>query len=133
MASNSTEGAPESAWSAGSLTPLAVVTPPIFGAMIASAAPSSSTAFLSETEHAFADRHGLDLGQLETERRHDVALLRLGHRAEEHARLAVMVGEAFRTDAQLVALLVGRVLRREGREAVIRAFARAGGSRLFDS
>ena len=68
----------------------------------------------------------LDLAELERERADDVALLRLGHRAEEHPRLAVVVGEALRADAQLVALLVLGVLRREGAKAALRALARAG-------
>jgi len=41
-ASKKLEGAPDSAWSAGSFLPLPVVTPEIFGATIASRAPSFS-------------------------------------------------------------------------------------------
>jgi hypothetical protein len=39
-ASKNTEGAPDSAWSAGNFFPFAVVTPPIFGATKANDAPS---------------------------------------------------------------------------------------------
>src|SRR6187431_2608991 len=77
------------------------------------------------TEHPRTDWHRFDLGQFERERAHDMALLRLGQRAEMHPRLAIVVGKAFGTDAQLVALLVFGVLRCERAEAAIRDLARA--------
>ena len=73
-------------------------------------------------EHALADRHGLDLAELEGEGADDVALLRLAHRAEELPGLAVVIGEALGADA----LLVARLLLRVGRKAAFGALARPG-------
>ena len=63
-------------------------------------------------QHAGADMREPDLGQLEHQSEGEVRLLGRGERAEEQPRLAVMVGEAVGTDAQLVALLVGGVASR---------------------
>ena len=66
-----------------------------------------------------------DLGQLEHHGRGEMGLLGGVERPEEQPRLAVMVGEAFGADAQLVALLILRRTAGKGREARRRAFARA--------
>ena len=77
-------------------------------------------------EHPRADMFEVDLGKLEDERGREMRLLGRSQRAEEHPRLAVMVGEAFRADAQLAALLVFLRPALEGGETGHRAFARAG-------
>ena len=52
-------------------------------------------------QHPLADMDQRDLGQLEHQRRDDMALFDVGQRAEEHPRLAVVVGEGLGPDAQL--------------------------------
>ena len=59
-------------------------------------------------DHRLADVHGLDLRQLEHERRRNVRLLDCGLTAEELALLAVVIGKALGTAAAFRAGLFGR-------------------------
>ena len=69
---------------------------------------------------------GLDLAKFEGQRHGDVPLLWRGLAVEELPRLAVVVGEAFRAQPDLLAFLgIG-----EGAEAALRRFARAFAERV---
>ena len=67
-------------------------------------------------EHPQSHRLQRHLRQFEGEGRRDMRLLDVGLRAEEQARLAVMVGERIRTDAELFAGVVALVVDRDRRK-----------------
>ena len=66
-------------------------------------------------QHAGPDGNRLDLAQLERKGADDMSLFGLGHRTEEQACLAVMIGEAVRANAQLVAGFLRGISREAGR------------------
>ena len=77
-----------------------------------------------DVDHALADVLGLDLAELEAEGVDDVLLLRVGHAAPEHRRLAEVVVEALAALAHLVAA-DGRGVGDEAGAAVLHGAAAA--------
>ena len=92
--------------------------------------------FLNQREvakHAAPDDRRFNLRKLEGERVLDVPLFGRRHGAIELSRLAIMIGEALRPEAQLLPCFALALLRGEGAKAALGISRGPDGSRLLGS